>query len=223
MKHNLQRAKQITIIFWIMLGLTILSLVSDLMQLNLLNRFSGGFIDNESANANDIRQGIIALFLMITVILAIVFFIMWFRRAYYNLHQLGIKNLSFEEGWAAGSWFVPILNLVRPYQIMKEVWLETQRAIPGNAYVKNANLVGWWWALYLISNIYSNFSLRISMNAASIDELINASIMSALGAFIDIPAILAVIFMIQETSAFEEKLFHSGTGEPDLMEHLVEG
>ncbi len=50
---------------------------------------------------------------------------MWFRRAYFNLHQK-VSYLSHSEGWAAGSWFVPIVNLYRPYQIMKEIYVETK-------------------------------------------------------------------------------------------------
>lgn len=34
-----------------------------------------------------------------------------------------IRNLSHDESWAAGSWFVPILNLFRPVSIMKEMYV----------------------------------------------------------------------------------------------------
>ncbi|MDX1943609.1 MAG: DUF4328 domain-containing protein [Saprospiraceae bacterium] len=222
MKHNLQRAKQIVLIFWILLGISILSLISELLQLNLLNRFSGGYYDDHSANVNDIRQGVIALLTFITIIFSIIFFIRWFRRAYYNLHKIGVKGLRYSEGWAAGCWFIPFINLMYPYQIMREIWIETQRAIAGNNNIKNANLVGWWWALYLFSNTYSYITLRISLNANDIEALIQVSVIGALGLFIEIPAILATIFMIQETAAFEQKLYTAGVGETDLLEHLVE-
>ncbi len=192
------------------------------MQLNLLNRFSGGDFNTNAANSNDIRQGIIGLMTLIVILLTIVFFIMWFRRAYYNLHQSGVRGLSFDEGWAAGCWFVPFLNLVRPYQIMREIWVETQRIIPGNTYIKGAGLVGWWWALYLISNFFSTFSARMTTDATTIEELTTASTMNALSAFIEIPSIVATIFMIQETSAFEEQLYKANPTEPDILEHLVE-
>ncbi|MBK7871080.1 MAG: DUF4328 domain-containing protein [Saprospiraceae bacterium] len=222
MKHNLQRAKQIIVVFWILLGITIVSLISELLQLNLLNRFSSGYFDDQSATINDMRQGIIALLNFAVIIFSIIFFIRWFRRAYYNLHKIGVRGLRYSEGWAAGAWFIPFVNLLYPYQIMREIWLETQRAITSNNYIKNANLVGWWWALYLVSNTFSYISMRISLESNTIEELTNASIVNALGFFIEIPAILATIFMIQETAAFEQKLYTTGAGETDLLEHLIE-
>src|SRR4249919_2196416 len=55
----------------------------------------------------------------------IVSFIMWFRRAYWNLHQVNVSAAHFPEGWAAGAWFVPFINLIRPYRIMQQIWKGT--------------------------------------------------------------------------------------------------
>lgn len=103
----------------------------------------------------------------ITLIVGIIF-IMWFRRAYWNLHQL-VKHLNHSEGWAAGAWFVPIMSLFRPYQIMQELWLKTPR------YLKKHNVepakiagdvpLGWWWAAFISSAIISNISGRLYLRS----------------------------------------------------------
>lgn len=82
-------------------------------------------------------------------------FIMWFRRAYFNLHQK-VSYLAHAEGWAAGCWFVPIINLFLPYQIMKEIHVETKELFvregmdaPGYS----TKLIGWWWGLWLFGGV----------------------------------------------------------------------
>jgi hypothetical protein len=102
------------------------------------------------------------LFLIISL-LSFIYFIMWLRRAYNNLHLLGSKNVSLKEGWAAGAWFVPIINLIWPYKIMREIWFETQSIFRGNQEnisLRKFTIGKWWWGLNLISFIY--IGLRLS-------------------------------------------------------------
>jgi len=78
----------------------------------------------EAAESNDLRQLVIAIISMVVALISAVTFIMWFRRAYFNLHSR-VSKLSFTEGWAAGAWFVPIVNLGRPLNIMQELYNKT--------------------------------------------------------------------------------------------------
>ena len=75
--------------------------------------------------------------------------IMWLRRAYYNLHQLPGIHPEYSDGWAAGAWFVPFLNFVRPFTIMREVWQDTQRAAWGRI-AQPATIVAWWWTAFIV-------------------------------------------------------------------------
>jgi len=38
------------------------------------------------------------------------------------LHAINPK-LKYKETWAIWSWFIPVINLWRPYQIMKEIYI----------------------------------------------------------------------------------------------------
>jgi hypothetical protein len=49
-------------------------------------------------------------------------FIQWFRRAYFNSHQLGVGNCRYGEGMAAGAWFIPFAFWIIPWQIMLDLW-----------------------------------------------------------------------------------------------------
>lgn len=202
---NQKRAKNIILVFKIMLILTVISIISNYFEYNLLN---SGDIDMDSANANVQRQGLIIIIQFGILISSFVLFIMWFRRAYHNLHNLGINTLSFTEGWAAGCWFVPFINLVRPYKIMKEIWVETNNQITDNNLTKETSLIGWWWGLFLISNFIANISFRFSLNAESIDELVTVSVINILSDLIEIPVILITIKLIQETNKSEIKMYN---------------
>ncbi|QYO65100.1 DUF4328 domain-containing protein [Leptolyngbya sp. 7M] len=48
-------------------------------------------------------------------IATIVLFLVWLYRAHKNLFSLKPTHLDFSPGWAVGWWFIPFLNLVRPY------------------------------------------------------------------------------------------------------------
>ena len=120
LKPNKDRSNRLIIVLWIYTSLEILTSISDIFQYFLLKRIETGNFEIGEVNANDTRQTILAFVMILMYVLAATVFIQWFRRAYYNLHQLK-TNLAHSEGWAAGAWFVPIMNLGRPYMIMKEM------------------------------------------------------------------------------------------------------
>jgi len=97
------------------------------LEIQLLSRAdSGGIVTMEQANANDIRQALVGLGQMAVYFATVVAFLMWMHRAHRNLPALGAQNLKYSPGWAVGGWFVPFLNLVRPYQVMGEIWRESK-------------------------------------------------------------------------------------------------
>jgi hypothetical protein len=210
LKPNEDRAKFAIGLIWVVLILDILSLISGYLQYDLLQTFaSGGEISNETIESNDSREQIIGLFYLIAYIISAVTFILWFRRAYFNLHQK-INHLSHSEGWAAGSWFVPFISLYRPYQIMKELYQETTDLLKRNNIRVNSNfttsLLGWWWGLWLLSNAIGQFVFRYSNNAVTIDELTTSTIASMIGNLVSIPLALITVKVIQDYAEVEPYL-----------------
>lgn len=128
-------------------------------------------------------------------------FLIWFRRAYRNLLFLGIKALNYSPGWAVGGWFVPFLNLVRPYQIAKEIWVQSYRsnAIPGDTQHRQLNLsfVGAWWSLFLVMNFVGTFSSKVYAGAETLDGLQFAAITDILDALVTIPAAILAIKLVR--------------------------
>lgn len=129
--------------------------------------------------------------------------IRWLRRAYYNLHQLPGINPEYSDGWAAGAWFVPFLNFIRPFTIVREVWNDTQRAALGRV-VQPATLLGWWWGTYLIRLVIG----RLVFSLTSSGDTITSGDMQLLLADAAITCIYAVFtrYIIGRAAGFEEEL-----------------
>jgi len=207
LKPNEQRAKNAITLIWIVLALEIVSLISGYFQYDLLQTAAnGGEISTETATANDTREQIIGIIYLIAFVISGVTFIQWFRRAYYNLHQR-VNHLSQTEGWAAGSWFVPIVSLFRPYQIMKELYQETKELLVKKGLSINENFatgsLGWWWTLWIINSAIGQFVFRYSMKAESIDEFTISTVASMIGNVVGIPLALITVKVIKDYANVE--------------------
>jgi hypothetical protein len=210
LKSNGQRAKNAITLIWIVLVFEIISLISGYFQYDLLQTVAnGGEVSTETASANDTREQIIGIFYLIAYIISGITFIQWFRRAYFNLH-LKVNHLSQTEGWAAGSWFVPFINLYRPYQIMVELYKETKELFIKKGLSFNQNYttssLGWWWTLWIINGIIGQFVFRYSMKAESIDELTISTVAGMIGNIVGIPLALITIKVIKDHSDVESLL-----------------
>jgi Domain of unknown function (DUF4328) len=73
-------------------------------------------------------------------------------RARANLPALGISDARWSPGWAIGWWFVPIMSLFRPYQLVREVW-QASDPMTSSGWRRDAPpsvFFGWWWAFFLV-------------------------------------------------------------------------
>jgi hypothetical protein len=169
----------------------------------------GSIITSEAAEVNDLRQQIVGILFLCAYIISGITFIRWMRRAYYN-YQLKIDYALYKDAAVAYSWFVPILCLYRPYQIMKELFSETKRLLAGPSEEKSGNFsssyIGGWWALWIISSIAGQISFRIMLNAETVSELTDSTLASIISAFIDLPLGIITLAVIKDYSKMEPAL-----------------
>lgn len=210
MHPDSQKAKHAILLIWIILALEIISLASSYLQYNLLESAQAGTaITAEAAAANDARESMIGYVYLGAYVISAIFFIRWFKSAYHTLLQK-VETLSLGEGWTIGGWFVPILNLFRPYQMMKEMYVETSALLLANQHETGSILkpkyVGIWWTLWIINNVTAQISLRVTLSAASINELIAATQTSMFNGILGIPLALVTIKMIKDYSSISPSL-----------------
>lgn len=209
-KPNQQRAKTAVLLIWCLMALDVICIISSYFQYELLTvANNGGFISDAEAEANDNREMIIGLIYFVFSIISIVTFIQWFRRAYYNFNSRN-SNSAYSDGWAAGAWFVPIISLYRPYQIMKEMWVGTSKIITttSDTIVKNNStaIIGLWWTLWIVTNYVANYVVKASFKSDSIGEYLNATMGDMVSSFLSIPLGYVTILMIQRYAKKEEQL-----------------
>lgn len=127
---------------------------------------------------NDADQlvNMITLALMAVGIASAVTYLMWMHRAYRNLPSLGQHKLKMTPGWAVGYWFIPIINLFRPYQAMADIWKGScpEGIIPGSK-SSPPSTVNIWWMGYIILgvvNIFGNIIFQGGIMGRRISEVI---------------------------------------------------
>ena len=202
---NSQRAKNSLIAFYVLGFMQIAFVVSAFLQYSLLKRMQHSNYTQEEATANDVRHQTIAYANIGVYLVCIVLFILWFRRAYNNLNLSYRTNTKYAEGWAAGAWFVPFVNLARPYFIMQEIWEKTQEATHNLISHKSGKIVGWWWVMWIINNIGTNFINRY-FKETSVEELITSTSASIIFNFIELVALVLLIIIMKNVIVFEKNL-----------------
>ena len=157
-----------------------------------------------------------ALVLVVVVqIPAIVLFLMWVHRASRNLPALGAHGQRFSPAWAVGWWFVPIMFLFRPYQVMMEIWRGSDATMP-QAWQDGpiTALLPWWWILWIASAVAAVLSIfngeflseAYAPTAASLQwELLSGALTICAG-------VLAILVVRRITSRQDERHLRMKTG-----------
>jgi hypothetical protein len=173
-------------------GLAVIALGSNWMQSQLLGT---SLFSMDEANANDARQGIIAIFQILCYVITAIVFGMWIYRANRNVRGFGAQGLEFTPGWAVGWYFIPFLNLIRPYQAMREIWQASSNPHRW-ASESGSPLLNVWWVLWLTSNILGQVVFRMSMQAKEISELQALTMVALLSDVVDISLGIVAITLV---------------------------
>ncbi|MBM3494643.1 MAG: DUF4328 domain-containing protein [Armatimonadetes bacterium] len=119
----LRRGKVVRILLLVCLAFDALGIITGVLQLGLLSRAASPFgITETEANANDLAYGAVGMAQTAAFIATTITWLVWMHRSYANLALLGNGRTDQTPGWAVGYWFIPILNLWKPYQLTLEIW-----------------------------------------------------------------------------------------------------
>ncbi len=112
-------------------------------------------------------QGLLYLLKFPAYVFTIIMFLIWINRANKNLTPLKADMIEYSSGWAVAWWFIPFANLVKPFQVVRELWCESdpdEADGPGflSASLRSApTFMAVWWGFWLVSNFLSNITSRI--------------------------------------------------------------
>ena len=206
-RPNLERSKRTITFIWIAFATNLAVIISNIFQLQLLFDYQNGVqFTAEQIQANDTRQLVFNVVFLISWILSLIIFIQWFRRAYWNLNALG-NTTEYSEGWAAGAWFVPFINWVRPYEIMKELFVKGHQLLPeSNASFNYSRYIIWWWVFWLLNSIGSQIEGQLTRYAESVTQFINLTWFALAANLLLIPTTLLLVKLILKYREMELEL-----------------
>jgi hypothetical protein len=207
MRPNSERAKFAIISLYFMMGITVLSALSTFLDIVLIHRARNGhFLSPENFEMYGLQNRVVPILYDAIYVLCGVFFILWFTRAYKNC-QLLMPNSKFNYRYwvAAVTWFVPIWNLIGPYQIATNLFDKTERYLVNEERMDlrpNYDIVkGWWWALWIMSAVV----MRMSSNYQTGNPLsLIGPIANFIGLLISILCAIFAIKMIRNYREMEE-------------------
>lgn len=193
--------------------LAFVSALSSFYQFNLVTRAGLGMWDAAEAATSDRRQGVLGVLGFVLFLSTASAFLTWFYRAHRHLAGREGPDTRYASGWTIGGFLVPILNLVRPFQVMKEVWQLSAAAGAGERYRgaptvagtgDGAGLVRWWWGLHLAVGLVGNVVLQLSLrHGPSIMDLQVLSAWMVFGYVIEIPGALVAAEVVRRVTAWQ--------------------
>jgi Domain of unknown function (DUF4328) len=133
-------------------------------ELTLLRRIRANLpVENSVRIATDGLVDVCSSIWILTFVVTAVVFLVWLHRASENLRAFRSESLDFTPGQAVRSFFIPFVNLIRPFQVMREVWQASDPDIPpmSSASFRTTDtspVVLVWWLLVLGSGALGRFA-----------------------------------------------------------------
>jgi hypothetical protein len=179
------------------------AVISDLLEFSLLQRALWGGVTAAEISANDTRQALVGLAQALLLAVGAVFFLRWFHRAYTNLAAFGTEA-KYGTGWAVGSWFVPILGLIRPKRIADEIWTKSDPDLathePPRKAARTPAFLDVWWIAFVLSSLLYWGGFNLSRGAEEISEFKTAAAVYAAADALSVAAgVLALIVVKRMT------------------------
>ena len=134
-------------------------------------------------------------------------FLLWMHRAYRNLPALGAEGLGYSPRWAVGAFLVPILNLVHPYQVVRELWRESHLDPAAVGDGVSRSLVRWWWILFVASALADPVFGRLAEAAVGRLDAGGHLGLLVLGEMAEIAAAVLAIVIVTRVTRLQEESF----------------
>ena len=179
--------------------------VADVLQLRLLRGFDVGAYKtlaafNEAVSANDARQHVTAPLRVAAYALSGILILAWTYRANANARGLGAVGMRFTPAWSVGWYFIPVANLVKPYDAMREIWKASAHPQGWSQNTEPLSL-RWWWIFLLLAISLAIFAPLLAMRAKALDTVIDATwlmLVSDLAGFLSAGILLGIIAQVQQ-------------------------
>ncbi|MBL0370761.1 DUF4328 domain-containing protein [Rhizobium sp. KVB221] len=215
--------KTLHYLFYISLALIPAALILDVLEYNLLISLREHTFDPASdivamAEASDRNQFVMGIVQTCLVIATTCLWFIWVFKSNKLARAFGAATMKYSPAWSVGWYFVPILNLFRPYFAMKEIYLATLS--PQDLWTSQAskdqleslNFVKLWWLLWIVQSWLGRIAFKYSMKAETINELILSRKLVMASELISVVAMSTCILFLKRMWIAQSDAFEASKG-----------
>jgi len=169
----------------------------------------------ETAAPNDTQTPGIAKLKLAALLGTGILWLLWLRQAYRNLALVGSKRSRFTSRQAVGYWFIPFVNVVWAYQVMKDLWLRSESMNDRDAYddLPAPPLLSGWWGMSLAWGVLEPVVAATARNARTALELTNVTDVALVGSVV---GIVAMVLAIRVVRGIDQRQQCFSVNPPDL-------
>lgn len=203
----------------------VVSIVESLVTMRAMGRLlAGQDVAQAELEAIDTRSGTLAIAELIVLLTAVVLFCLIMPRANRNVRSFGIVELEFTPVWSALIFFVPIVNLWKPYFLTRDIWRAS--VIPPDPRVSwrfnefPRLLPLWWWA-YVLSNIVGQIAGRSARDPDGAEQVVTAAWINIAACVLAIAAGLLAAKVIGQLARLQQAKHEAQQASPPPAAHLA--
>jgi hypothetical protein len=180
----------------------------DIAEVRMFGRLGMGLVTADDRAAHAFVRDVVLTAQTVMLVLTAVAFATWLYRCRANVRAFGARHLRYSRNWTILGFLIPVLNLIRPYQVTREIW---QASDPSNTdpFEWKSNRVpitikAWWatFVAFVVFKLLSAWMMRSSafdptrLQIAQIVELI-ADSMAAI-------SVTLVYFVVERITGAQE-------------------
>jgi hypothetical protein len=145
-------------------AVSVLRLMLDLYGMVLFKGWQNdpsGIIPADGRNFDTVDQAFSGLWLL-AVLATSICAVTWLFRAY-GSREADPDLLTFRRWWVIGAWLIPIISLVRPFQLFRDLYAATSAPPPdrGDTRVTCPVHFRWWWGCFMLGNLLANIAFSL--------------------------------------------------------------
>jgi hypothetical protein len=113
--------------------------------------------------------------------------------------------MTVSPGWSVGSFFIPFLNMFRPFTGLRETW-QASHAPTDAQDVPVPAIMRLWWAGWLILGVFGQLSFRLSLRAETLEDLLEVAWLDIVATPFDFITGLALLWIVRHLTEAQSHL-----------------
>ncbi|PJZ43964.1 DUF4328 domain-containing protein [Leptospira brenneri] len=103
------------------------------------------------------------------------FFVYWLTNAYLGIKTI-FPNLSGTNFQILIVWFIPVIGLYKPYEIMDELYTHSKQLLlkynNAKSSLLNLKILNIWWFLWIVDSFLIVFASKLNPNTVDVEEVL---------------------------------------------------